>query len=278
MRPILFEIPGLGWPLQSYGVAMGLALLVAWFASLDRARTDGLPTDTLGTLFVVAAFAGIVGGRALWLLQHPGAGGLGDLISLPAGGLTVTGGILAALVVSALGCWRRGIDTFAWLDAVAPGFAIGLVIERIGAFLAGVEFGRYVAPGDLGYALHVTFPAGSPVHAFHQQLLKGLPTLSAEASAPVHPVQLYAALMGLGILAVAIAVRRRRRYPGQVALAVLAAFTIARLVIEDPLRFDASPTLWGPLRVGHVSALGLLAVLAIVARLRRAAALAAEAR
>ncbi|HGG58003.1 MAG TPA: prolipoprotein diacylglyceryl transferase, partial [Nannocystis exedens] len=44
MRPILFEFPGLGWPLQSYGVAMGVALLVAWVIALRQARRDGLPS------------------------------------------------------------------------------------------------------------------------------------------------------------------------------------------------------------------------------------------
>ena len=267
MRPILVEIPGLGWELQSYGVAMGLALLVAWFVALGRARRDGLPSESLGMLFVFAAFAGIVGARGLWLLQHPNVGG--SLFTLPAGGLSIAGGVVAALVVTAVGCLRRGVSTASWLDAVAPGFAAGLTIEGIGAFLAGSEFGRYVAPGDLGYALAVRFPAGSPVHDYHEHLMAGLPTFTADLSAPVHPVQLYAAAMGLVIFGIAVVVRRRRSYPGQVAVAVLAAFVVSRLLIEDPLRFDASPELSGVLRLGHVSAAGLLLVLALAAGILR---------
>lgn len=261
MRPILFEIPGLGWPLQSYGVAMGGALLVAWAVALRQARRDGLPSEALGMIFVFAAFAGIVGARGVWLLQHPSAGG--SLFNLAAGGLSIAGGVLAAILVSAIGCARQGISTLAWLDAVAPGFAAGLTIEALGAYLAGAEFGRYVAPGDFGYALSVSFPAGTPVHDYHQHLMAGLPTFTAEVSAPVHPVQLYAAAMGIVILAIAVLVRRRRRYVGQVTLAVLAAFVVARLVIEDPLRFDASPQISGFLRLGHVSAGGLLLVLGL---------------
>jgi len=266
MRPILVEIPGLGWELQSYGVVMGLALLVAWFVALSRARRDGLPSESLGMLFVFAAFAGIVGARGLWLAQHPNVSG--SLFNLPAGGLNIAGGVLAALVVTAIGCVRRGVSTAAWLDAVAPGFAVGLVIEGIGAFLAGSEFGRYVAPGDFGYALAVRYPAGSPVHDYHEHLMAGLPTFTAELSAPVHPVQLYAAVMGLAILGIAVAIRRRRSYPGQVAVAVLAAFVVSRLMIEDPLRFDASPEIYG-MRLSHVSGAGLLLVLALTAGLLR---------
>ena len=267
MRPILFEFPGLGWPLQSYGVAMGVALLVAWVIALRQARRDGLPSETLGMIFVLAAFAGIVGARGLWLLQHPNASG--SLFNLAAGGLSIAGGVVVALVVGAIGCVRQRISILAWFDAVAPGFAAGLTIEAFGAYLAGAEFGRYVAPGDFGYALSVSFPAGTPVHDYHQHLMAGLPTFTAEASAPVHPVQLYAAAMGLVILAIAVLVRRRRRYVGQVTIAVLAAFVVARWVIEDPLRFDASPQVFGFLRLGQISAAGLLIVLALVSVLLR---------
>ncbi|MEZ4381456.1 MAG: prolipoprotein diacylglyceryl transferase [Nannocystaceae bacterium] len=267
MRPILFELPGLGWPLQSYGVAMGLGLLLAWFVALDRARRDGLPTEALGMNFVISAFAGVLGARALYLAQHPGA--TGGLFTLPAGGLSVAGGMVAALVVTSIACARRKISIPAWLDAVAPGFAVGLIVERLGAFLAGAEFGRYVGQGDFGYALRVQFPAGTPVHDYHAQIMQGLPTFTPELSAPVHPVQLYAAAMGVVILAIAVVVRRRRRYVGQVAVATLAAFILARWGLEDPLRFDASPEVSGPLRLGHLSALGLLVVLAAVGGMLR---------
>lgn len=269
MRPILLEIPGLGWPLQSYGVAMGLALLAAWFIALDRARRDGLPTESLGTLFVVAAVAGIFGARALWLVQHGATLEFGALLQLPAGGMAISGGLALALLTTAIGCRRLRVDPWAWLDCVAPGFAVGMVLERLGAFLAGAAFGRYVAPGELGYALHVRFPAGSPVHELHTRLLGDLPTLTADASAPVHPVQLYGAALGIGIVVLAIVLRRRRSASGSVFLGVLAAFFVVRLMIEDPLRFDASAAIVGPLRIGHLAALGLLAILAVVAAMRR---------
>ncbi|MBK8265906.1 MAG: prolipoprotein diacylglyceryl transferase [Nannocystis sp.] len=270
MRPILFVLPGLGWALQAYGVLMGAALLLAWWTALDRARRDGLPTETLGSIFVASAFIGIIGARALWLVGHPQAlVSVASLIQLPAGGLSAVGGAFAALAVTIAACRWRQIPTFAWLDCLAPALALGWTLERLGAFLAGTEFGRYVAPGEWGYALSVTFPAGSPAHQVHRRLLEGLPTVSEVASAPVHPVQLYAAGMGLLIFGLALRLRRRRSYVGQVFLGVLAALVIARLVIEDPLRFDASAPLWGPLRRGHVAALGLLGVLAAVAKIAR---------
>ncbi len=267
MHPILFVLPGLGAPLPSYGVLMVVGLLVAWLVALDRARRDGLPTETLGTIFVVAAIAGVLGARGLWLVGHPEIGG--SLLQMPAGGLSIVGGAFAALAVTIVGCRLRGVSTFAWLDCLAPAFALGAAVERVGAFLAGTDFGRYVGPGEWGHALAVTFPAGSPAHLLHRRLLEGLAVVSEQASAPVHPVQLYAAAMAVLIFALARRVRSRRRYVGQVFLVAMAAFVVARLVVEDPLRFDASEPLWGPIRRAHVAALGLLGVLAAVAGIRR---------
>ena len=273
MHPILISVPGGGWAVYADGAAKGLALLVAWLIALDRARRDGLPTEVLGAIFVVAAAAGLLGARALWLVGHPElATGFGALLQLPAGGLSLVGGAFAALLTTALGCRLRGVSTFAWLDCVAPGFAAGAAIERLGAFLAGADFGRYVAPGEWGYALAVTFPAGSPAHSVHVQLLDGLGVVSDAASAPVHPVQIYAAVLALIALGLALWLRPRRRYAGQVALAVLAFFVVARLGVEDPLRFDGTEPVWGALRRGHVAALGLLGVIAGVARVQRRAA------
>jgi prolipoprotein diacylglyceryltransferase len=79
---------------------------------------------------------------------------------LPSGGMTVFGGAFAALLVSAIGCRRIGVPLLAWLDCVAPAFALGAICERVGALLAGGDFGRYVGAGDLGHALAISYPAG----------------------------------------------------------------------------------------------------------------------
>lgn len=261
MAPELFTLPGLGWPVTAYGLGIGAALVSAWLLALVLARRDRLPSESLGTVFVLSAIVGLLAARASHLAQTGQSLDLASLRTLPAGGLSLFGGMVGALVVSALGCARSRVPLLAWLDCAAPAFALGAVFERVGAFVAGADFGVYVAPGDWGHALAVRYPPGTPVYQLHAVTLQGLPGVSESASAPVHPVQLYTALFGLLALVVAVWLRRRRRFSGQVFLAVLALFLLGRAVLLEPLRFGASPPVLGPLRLAQVSGLGLLVVI-----------------
>lgn len=260
MHPELFIVPGTAFGVSSYGFFMGLALVVAWILCLDLARRDRLPTERLGLVFVASAIVGLVCARGVWLLQQGMSFGVAELRQLPAGGMTVFGGAFAALLVSLIGCRRVRVPLLAWLDCVVPGFALGAIFERVGALLAGGDFGRYVGPGELGHALGISYPPGSPAFLLHSVSLQGLPGVSAAGSAPVHPVQGYEALLAGLTLMVALWVRRRRRHSGSAFFAAMAVFVAGRALL-DPLRHDASPEVLGPLRLAQISGLGLLLVL-----------------
>src|SRR5690606_22193568 len=119
MAPELFTLPGLGWAVTPYGLAVVAALVGSWLTALLLARRDRLPTEALGTVFVLAAIAGLLAARVGYLVQQGQPIELATLRSLPAGGLAVFPGLLAALAVSALGCRRYRVPTLAWLDCLA---------------------------------------------------------------------------------------------------------------------------------------------------------------
>jgi phosphatidylglycerol---prolipoprotein diacylglyceryl transferase len=267
LHPLLFTVPGTEFVVSSYGFFMGLALVTAWVLALLLARKDGLPSDRLGTVFVVAAVLGLLCARAVWLTQQGLPLDLESLRSLPTGGMTVFGGAFAALLVCVVGCRRIGVPLLAWLDCVAPAFALGAIFERFGALLGGGDFGRYVGTGEFGHGLAVTYPPGSPAFTLHVFTLRGLPGVSSEASAPVHPVQAYEALLAALTLAAALWMYRRRAHSGQVFFTAMAVFVAGRALL-DPLRHDASPEIFGPLRLAQVSGLGLLLVLWIAGRVQ----------
>lgn len=270
MSAELFTVPGLGWTITAYGLGVGAALVSSWFASLVLARRDKLPTESLGTVFVAAAIVGLFTARAAFLVQQEQALTLEALRSLPAGGSAVFGGLVGALATSALGCARLRVPLSAWLDCAAPAVALGAVFERIGAFAVGGDFGRYVAPGDFGHVFGVTYPPGTPPYLLHVSTLQRLPGVSEASSAPIHPVQLYLALTCALAAGLGLWLRGRRRFSGEVALAVLGVFVLGRAVLFEPLRFGASPEVLGPLHLQQVSGLGILAALALCWRLLRA--------
>ena len=262
MFPVLFSLPfgEAPTPVASYGFLIAVALVLGWVLSLRFARLDKLPADQLGTAYVLSVGAGLLAARAMWMRQHPDPSADWTAYITPAaGGLVGFAGILVGLVVAASFCQNRKqpIPAWAWLDCIAPAFMIGVVLERVGAFLAGANFGHYVEPD---FALAVSFPAESLVYAVQQRELTGI-QIPAETSLSVHPVQLYAAILCAVGAALTFVIRSRRQYSGQVALFVLGYYGVVRYLIEDPFRHDASLSLFKSISLGHVTgivALGLV--------------------
>ena len=265
MAPLLFTVPGIGWEIQSYGFFMGLALVVGWVLALALARADRLPADALGTAYVASVAAGLFAARGAWLAQHPGtADGVSSWLSLSADGLAPFAGVVVALVLSAVLATRQRVPVTAWFDVIAPAFAVGTVLERIGAVLAGTGYGRY-APD---WPLSITYGPDSPAFADHAAHLAGLMPPGAVQSLPVHPTQLYGALLGALGLWLALALRKRRTFSGQVFLSYAIYVVVARIFVEEWFRADAIQPVLGPFNPGQVAALGLLLGLILVLRTR----------
>ena len=270
MHPVLFTIPGLEWEVQAYGFFLGLALVFGWMISQRLAAWDRLPAQALGGAYVFGVAAGLLAARAWWLVRHPERfEGWLALVQLQAGGLAPMFGIVVALIVTALFAGRHRVPVLAWFDCLAPAFAVGVVLEHVGAFLAGTGFGRYVSPG---FPLAVRFPADSVAYAWHRRHLESLLPSGATESLSVHPVQLYGVGLGLAGLALCIVLRRRRRFSGQVVLAYATYFLAAQLFVESSFRADKGPGVLGPLGPAQLTGLVVIAGLLAVYRARAAKA------
>jgi phosphatidylglycerol:prolipoprotein diacylglycerol transferase len=173
----------------------------------------------------------------------------------------------------ALSCFAAFMACVSWhgADCAAPALCIGLSITRVGCFLAGCDFGR---PWDGPWA--VRFPAGPP--AFTEQTLAGLLPAGATQSLPVHPTQPYESIAGLALLALMIAVSRRRVAWGQSLGVVVVGYAVLRFFIEI-VRADAGRGFVGPLSRSQLIAIitGIAATaLLLVLQRRRAASTSRE--
>lgn len=263
MHPVLFSLGET--PIHAYGFLIAVALILGWVLSLKLARDDKLPADQLGTGYVLSVAGGLLAARMMWLFQHPEhEGGFAALLQLQAGGLSGFGGVLTGLIVAGVFCQNKKIPPWPWLDCAAPAFLIGVVLERVGAFLAGADFGHYVNPD---FFLAVQFPADSMVYEVQRRELAGM-QIPTELSLPVHPSQLYAATAAVVAAGLSFMMRARRQYSGQVALFALASFAVIRYLIEDPFRFDKTPELAGPITLGQITAI-VVVIVVVVAHFMR---------
>jgi phosphatidylglycerol:prolipoprotein diacylglycerol transferase len=197
---------------------------------------------------VDSAVAGILGGMAgaklLWTFEHLGEGPTLDLL-LSRGGMSWFGGFAGGIIAGVWMMRRRKLPVVATLAAATPALAIGHAIGRVGCLLVGDDYGR---PTDLPWG--VAFPEGLP------------PT-----DVPVHPTQIYEALLLVPLALLLIRWRRNGRTDGFVLGWYLVLAGAIRFAVEF-LRVDVR--VLGPLSVAHLASLGAIAVgLVILQRMRR---------
>src|SRR5688500_18664877 len=64
--PAAFGRPWDSLPIHSYGVMLGLSMVIGWFLTMRLAKQDGIPADKAGNIFMWAAVWSIVGARLLY--------------------------------------------------------------------------------------------------------------------------------------------------------------------------------------------------------------------
>lgn len=256
MLPILFTVP-MPWgpqPIYSYGVMLGLSLIAGFqIAIRTGARKDGLNEDVVGNAALVAAVFGMIGARLLFVAENREliADSHARWFDITAGGVSAYGGFFGGFIGAALYLRRKRVSLAAASDAAAPAAAVGIAMTRLGCYLYGCDFGKPLAASAPGWLKRLgTFPRwhydalnlyGSPAFAHHVDRY-GLDR-DAAASLPVHPTQLYEALLALLLLGVALRGLRVRAFRGQVMLLTAIGYGISRFLIEylrdDPERGEA---------------------------------------
>ena len=300
MYPILFTIPGINLPIYSYGVMLGVSLIVGWYVVLGLGKRDGLSREWMSSCYIWTAVFAILGARILYIVTNPDE--FQDplrILQFREGGLVAYGGFIGGT----LGSWwmaRRhrknsGADFLTWADAVVPSLSSGLVFTRIGCLLYGCDFGGRIgadAPGWLR-SIAIKFPNwatrfpdlakkyeggsgcsgplhGSPAWNWHVQHYD-LPG-DARWSFAVHPTQIYESLVGLSLFAVLMLVRwKARRFTGQLFLLFVMMYGVIRALLET-VRDD--PERGAVLSLSTSQAIGIASTLAagwFYFRLRRRA-------
>ena len=201
-----------------------------------------LARSTLPAESINAGFAGIIGGLAgaklLWVFEHLGEEPVTALL-LSRGGMSwfggFAGGSLAGLAVMRL----RGLPIIATLAAATPALAIGHAIGRVGCFMVGDDYGR---PTSVPWG--VAFPEGLP------------PTI-----VPVHPTQLYEALL---LIPIAVSLIRSRA-TGKPDRNILGRYLVLTGLLRFAIEFlRVNVRVVGPLTIAHIASLAAVLIGAVL--------------
>lgn len=268
MLPTL-TLPWSGIAIQSHDLlvaaaALGAAL-IGYHGLTAGERLEARRVQVALLLIAIVTFAG---GRLHFVLANWGrfGGTPWRALTLSGGALHAPGAILGAALGTLVVVPGLGLPLGRFADGLAPAVGVGIAIARLGCFLHGCCFGS-LCPYPWGVAL-----PGTSFVALRQSEA-GLLATDAARALPVHPLPLYFAAAGLGITAVLLWRRPRKRFDGELALLLVLLFAASSAVLESWRADDPGRVYWGPLpQLMWVNAiLAGVAAVGLAAAQRRAA-------
>ena len=207
------------------GVMLGCGIMeLAFFSAFQGARF-GLGRRIPAGAILIGLIAGTCGAAvAEWLTDGSVPG------HITSGGMA--GCLLAAAVSVKTWAATRRVPLLRLADCLSAPLALGVVLVRIGCFLAGCDFGK---PTDQVWG--VTFRSGVALAWYGTPL-----------GVPLHPTQLYESALAGGIFGLLVWLRRRHPPEGTMFYAFVSIYAVGRFFIEF-LRGDPGRGFLGPLSV-----------------------------
>lgn len=257
MYPRLFTLPqftlfstSIGpLTLHTYGVLLALAFVAGLWIAARHARREKLDPDKITDLAVYVLIAGLVGAKLGLLVVEWGyySKNPRELFSLLQSGGVFYGGLIAAFPVAWWYVRKHSLPGWKAADALAPGVVLGQAVGRLGCFAAGCCFGKASSlPWAVTFRdLYAARAVGTPVDT------------------PLHPVQLYESGADLLVFLALLAIAKKKRFDGQVALGYVLLYSVLRFGIEY-FRGDAAR---GSVFSGALSTSQFLAIVLVLGAL-----------
>ncbi len=214
MFPRLLHIGSFNLPTYGFMAAMGLIFGLLLIVKLGREQ--GLDTDKLWNLGIIAILSGIVGAKLLYFITDSDARQhLWSLATLQAGGVW-SGGVVLALIMCTWYMRVNRLPVLRTCDVFAPGIALGHAFGRVGCFAAGCCYGKET---------HVPWAV-----TFHNPLANEI--VGTPLGIPLHPTQLYEMVLELCNCLFLVWLIRRKKFEGEIIGTYMIIYGVGRYFIE----------------------------------------------
>ncbi|WP_242360652.1 MULTISPECIES: prolipoprotein diacylglyceryl transferase [Anaeromyxobacter] len=236
---------GLRLPVHAYGLLIAAAFVIGIWLAQREARRVGQDAERLADLAFWVLVAALAGSRVYFILVNAGTyfgsgsafvatplGRIPRVLAIWEGGLVFYGGFIGAALAAALYMRRHRMPFLAHADTLITSVAFGHFLGRLGCFCAGCCWGGLADP-SLPWA--VRFPPESLAYKTFLERPEPAHYLAAgwATTLPLHPTQLYEAFGELALfLLLALVIRPRKRFHGQVLASWLLAYAVLRTVVE----------------------------------------------
>jgi phosphatidylglycerol:prolipoprotein diacylglycerol transferase len=221
MYPILFKFGPI--TVYSFGLFMALAALsAAWVVSAELKRR-GYNSELASTLVFAAAVGGLIGARALFIVEE-----WNNFLQTPlnyiftGAGFTWYGGFFGGAAAASWVARRNNIPWLVAVDIAAPALALAYGVGRIGCHVAG--------DGDWGSVTDVAWGV-----AYTNAIIGWVDPSTGIPYPPgtrVHPTPIYEFIQAVVVFGILWSLRKSNYPPGTLAWLYLILAGFSRFVVE----------------------------------------------
>ena len=254
INPQIREFGGL--LLTWHGIFTAVGIAAGVYLSVLIARRRGFIDDDVYSAALVAIPTGIIGARALFVVERYGETGLNnalDIFRINEGGISIYGMILGGLVGGIGYAYFRKLNIRRGLDVASFGILLGMAIGRIGDLINGEHFAK---ASSLPWAVKYT-NLNSPSAVSHPicGLQFGVPIDQVCAQHPAVGYEMVGDLLLIGLLFLVLRFVRR---DGVAFFSFLLFYSLMRFGVSE-LRLDSRVIIAG-LTTPQVTALFVIPV------------------
>lgn len=239
MSPILFKLGGL--EIRWYGLFLVLAIFAGFEIAKRLVKSWGYNPERFEQVTFWAVIWGVIGARVLYVLTSPAEFNANPIEAfyIWKGGLSFHGAILGGILPYIYAYYRHKIPVWAYLDAVVPGIALGIIAGRLGNIMNGSDTVGRLTNWAVGFTWP-TWATGFP------GVCKGINDISEvyRCSAgtlvrgPVHFTQAYGVIIGIILLVLAFVWLRQNRAYGYVFWQFVLWYSVLRAGLEETFRLN----------------------------------------
>lgn len=226
--PRSFQIFGMEFTI--YGVLIAIGALLGMGLVTLEAKRSGEDQNKYLDMTIISLLFSVVGSRLFyvafsWELYK---GNLNEILDFRNGGYAFYGGLLAGCCAAAVFCKLAKMSFWRAADIASLGILLGQIIGRWGNFFNRESFGEYA---DFPWVMQLPLSAvrsGEVSGNMRDNLL----TIDGISYIQVQPVFLYESLWCLILLLLLLALRRKKRYAGELFMIYLAGYGLGRFFFE----------------------------------------------
>ena len=251
MIPVLFELGPL--KVHSYGLMLGIAFILGNALMARDFKHRGWNPSIAGTITIIAVVSGLLGAKALHLIEN-----WDEFIRRPSeaispGGLTWYGGFLLGLICVIWYVRRKRLPLLQFLDILGVALMLSYGVGRIGCHLSGD--GDYGAPTNLPWGTIYAQGIAKPTYTLAEYLIEhpderaawsydslrvipagldrmGHPMSRFDQVTPLHPTPIYELLLGIAGFGILLALKKRPWPDGALFMIYLMISGVFRVAVE----------------------------------------------